>query len=69
MLGLGCLLREARLSSGLSLSDAAQKVGISRQYLEAVEAGRKGLSIAQAERIALALGYKLVVEHRLEKLP
>lgn len=40
--GVGVVVREARLRRGLSLSAVAERVGIAKSYLSEIENGRKG---------------------------
>lgn len=45
-----------RLERGLSLSEAALRIGIARPALQKVEAGAKGVSMATIERVAAFYG-------------
>lgn len=54
--GAGAMLRAARERSGLSQQDVADRAGISRSMMSALERGRTGASIAVVSRIADALG-------------
>jgi len=49
-------LRRAREASGLTQSDLAERAGVSRQLVSAVEAGRNTPSVDGALRLARALG-------------
>ncbi len=51
----GRIIRAHRLSEEWSLTDTAEKIGISKQQLSDYEHGRKLPSIEQAYRIAKAL--------------
>ncbi len=52
----GVLLRQSRLIAARSLEDVAQAIGVSPAYLEACEAGKEELSVAQLELAAEACG-------------
>ena len=54
------LLREARLSAGLSLEESAKKVGIPAGYLSQIENGKRQVSSERASQIALV--YKVTKE-------
>ncbi|GCD12686.1 helix-turn-helix domain-containing protein [Clostridium tagluense] len=47
--------REYRLKSNLSQSQLAKMLGVSRQYISAIELGHKKISIDMLERICLLL--------------
>lgn len=51
----GAVLQEY-LPTGLSVTDAAQKLGVSRQSLSAILNGRAGISAGMAVRLGKALG-------------
>ncbi len=58
---IGRRIREARLARGLTQEALARKAGISRIYVLKLEAGeRKAPSLAVLERVARAVGLKLV---------
>jgi len=48
----GARIRRARLAKGLSQSEAAEQIGISRSFLAAVERGESGVSIQTLSRMA-----------------
>jgi transcriptional regulator with XRE-family HTH domain len=52
---LGVLMRDARLASGKSLSEAAQAIGIQPADLEAYEMGEKVPSLPEVELLAFSL--------------
>ncbi len=52
---LGACLREQREARGLSVSDLAQRSGVSRRYLTEAEAGRANLSVLRLQDLARAL--------------
>ncbi|KYG89039.1 transcriptional regulator [[Bacillus] sp. KCTC 13219] len=54
------LLREARLTTGLSLEDAAKIIGIPAGYLSQIENGKRQVSSQRALQIASV--YKVVRE-------
>ena len=56
---LGVLLRQARVSAGKSLDDAAAVAGIEPSSLGACEEGKEGLSVAQLELVTAAYGVRL----------
>ena len=56
---LGQRLREARLGTGLSVSDLALNAGLSRRYVTEAEAGRANLSLLKLSHLARALGLPL----------
>ena len=51
-------LRSARKAAGLSKSELARRVGITRRILMEVEAGRQNLTLETLERLAQAVGFK-----------
>lgn len=53
---LGSRIRALRSTQGLSLDDAAQRCGVSRSMLSAVERGEKTPSVLVVHRIAVGLG-------------
>jgi putative molybdopterin biosynthesis protein len=59
MSSLQCRLRELRQARGLSLSGLATAIGLSRQALTAIEAGRSTPSTAIALRLAQVLGCRV----------
>lgn len=56
MLELGARLKIARLESRLSLAEVAKEVSLSRQAVNAWEAGRTGISALQLAKLALTYG-------------
>lgn len=54
-LTLGEALKALRLSDEISQTEFAEKLGVSRQYLCDLEAGRKPVSVAKAAEFAKAL--------------
>ena len=52
-------MRERRVELGLSQPELASRVGLARPFLTLVENGRNNVSIANAARIAGALGLAL----------
>lgn len=52
-------LRDHRLAAGLSVSDLAERIGISRQALTTIEAGRSTPSTAVSLRLGRALGCRV----------
>lgn len=53
----GELIRSIRLCDDISQSELAQKLGISKQHLSAIENGKKAVSPVRAAKYAEALGY------------
>jgi len=53
---LGARIRSLRITHGLSLDEAAQRCGVSRSMLSAVERGEKIPSVLVVHRIAVGLG-------------
>ena len=61
-------IRYYRTQSGLSQEDFAEKCGLHRTYISAVECYRRSISLENIQRIADALGietYKLFMEERV----
>lgn len=52
----GEVLKEFYLPTGLSVGDAAKRLGVSRQALSAILNGRAGISAEMAMRLSKALG-------------
>ena len=52
----GEVLKELYLPEGMSVSEAAKKLGVSRQTLSAIINGRAGISAEMAMRLSKALG-------------
>lgn len=53
-------IRRRRLSQGLSQDNLADKAGLHRTYVGAVERGERNITLINAEKIANALGVSLV---------
>ncbi|MCA9878170.1 MAG: helix-turn-helix domain-containing protein, partial [Thermomicrobiales bacterium] len=53
---LGARVRALRLGQGLSLDEAAQRTGVSRSMLSAVERGEKAPTVLVLHRVATGLG-------------
>ena len=61
-------VRYYRTPAGLSQEDFAEKCGLYRTYISAVECYRRSISLENIQRIADALGietYKLFMEERI----
>ena len=56
---LGVLMRDARLASGKSVSEAAQAIGVPPAELEAYEMGEKAPSLPELELLAFSLNVPL----------
>lgn len=52
---VGGRIRQLRIEQNLSQEKLALKAGIDRTYLASVEAGRRNISIANFEKLILAL--------------
>lgn len=62
---LGDMVREAREDNGLSLSEAAKKIGVSKAYLWEIEDGRHKnptISVAAGMRRVLGLSAKKIID-------
>lgn len=58
-------LKKYRMAIGMSQEEFAEKCGLHRTYISAVECHRRSISLENIQRIADALGietYKLLVE-------
>lgn len=55
----GAKIKEYRKQLGLSQEAVAEKAGIHRTYVSAIENGKTDLSLSIADKIAKALGKKL----------
>lgn len=58
---LGAAVRAARTASGLTLEEAALAVGIAKQTLGDLEAGKPTVGLGIALRVAQALGVSLFI--------
>ncbi|WP_420129020.1 helix-turn-helix domain-containing protein [Longimicrobium sp.] len=56
---IGLLVRTERKRQGLTMQDVAERVGCSRQWVAALEAGSERLEIALVLRTLAALGVRL----------
>jgi HTH-type transcriptional regulator / antitoxin HipB len=56
---IGLLVRTERKRQGLTLQDVAERVGCSRQWVAALEAGGERLEIALVLRTLATLGIRL----------
>lgn len=62
-------LKKYRTASGLSQEDFADKCGMHRTYISAIECFRRSISLENIQRIADALGietYKLFIDTKEE---
>jgi len=59
-LGFGEAVRASRTSAGLSLTDAALALGISKDTLGNLERGQGGVNLSTALRVARDLGVELL---------
>lgn len=55
----GKLLREVRLSKGVSQEKLGELAGLHRTYVSSVELGKRNVSLINIERFAVALGVKM----------
>ncbi len=53
-------LRELRRASGLSQEELADRAGLHRTYVSAVERGERNLTVASLEKLAAALKCKFI---------
>jgi len=49
-------LKEARLETGLSQQDVADKLGKPQSYVSKIESGERRLDVAEVKKFALAYG-------------
>ncbi len=59
-------VRKYRIAMGLSQEDFAEKCGLHRTYISAIERFRRNISIENVQKIADALGmesYRLLMEN------
>lgn len=61
---LGAALREARGRAGLTLTEAADRMGVGRRLLTELENGNRNAGIDSVLRIVQLLGLDLFVERR-----
>ena len=61
---LGAALREARNGTGLTLTEAAGRMGIGRRLLTELENGNRNAGIDSVLRIVQLLGLDLFIERR-----
>ena len=69
----GQLLRNLRECDGITLTDLAAKIGVSKQYLSDIERDRRDVSFAFAKKVSDAMGYaiepmlEIIVRNELKK--
>jgi DNA-binding XRE family transcriptional regulator len=56
----GAAFRKRRRALGLTQSDIAKTVGISRSYLSEVECGKENISLERAEKLSQVVGSSLI---------
>ena len=56
---VGMRLRLLWVAHGLTQEKAAERAGVTRNYLSAVEHGQQGVDVARARRLAIALGVSI----------
>jgi DNA-binding XRE family transcriptional regulator len=61
---IGARLREALITRRVSAAEMAATVGVSRQYVYAVEAGRVNVTMDVAKAMAEAVGLEIVARPR-----
>jgi DNA-binding XRE family transcriptional regulator len=61
---LGSAVRAARTGAGMTLAEAALSIGVAKQTLSNLEAGKPGVSLGLTLKIVQALGLGLVVLER-----
>jgi len=61
------MITEARRRAGLSQAELARRSGTARPIVNAYERGRREPSVAAAERLLQAAGYRLVVSPALRR--
>ncbi|WP_029422147.1 helix-turn-helix transcriptional regulator [Alicyclobacillus macrosporangiidus] len=55
---MASLVRQARIAAGLTIEQAAKRLGIPGGYLSEIETGKRQVSAARAEQIANLYGVK-----------
>jgi transcriptional regulator with XRE-family HTH domain len=69
-MGLGTLLKDARLAAGLTQEQLAAEAQMDRAYISEIERGKVSISIDRFLRICDALGIRAAeIIDRLQKLP
>lgn len=58
---IGSQIKALRIVAGLNQSGLANRIGVSKQYISGVEAGKETLSLEQVEKFAAALDAALMV--------
>lgn len=53
---IGHQIKARRIAAGLNQPGLANRMGVSKQYISGVEAGKETLSLEQIEKFATALG-------------
>lgn len=66
---LGAAIRDRRRRLGLDQGELARKVGVSRQWIVAVEQGKPRAAMSLVLRALAALGLALTIEPRSAPLP
>lgn len=61
---IGSQIKALRLDAGLNQSGLANRLGVSKQYISGVEAGKETLSLEQVEKFASALGATVEVSFK-----
>lgn len=56
----GRRVRQLRFNRGLSQEQFAERCGLHRTYIGAIERGERNVSLLNIEKIAIALGVKIV---------
>ncbi len=64
---IGELLKEARLSAGLTQKELCDRLGMEKSYIYAYEVGRRQPSIQTIAKIATGLGCELEITLRLKE--
>ena len=61
---VGSAVRAARTAAGMTLAEAAMSIGVAKQTLSNLEAGKPGVGLGLSLKITQALGLGLVVLQR-----